>query len=441
MKTQSTPLQRRPDHGGKRHIGRRQFVAGTSAIALSAALSGCLDEEIVRQGTDTEGTNGTFDMTSFVYTTERARAYGEYTQVDSRRYTAGENIWMYLEFDNVTPVDDGPHLETAWAFIDPYENVIMETTDSVRVDSLSDGSNDRGAYVTQGIHTDAINLPSAGEYTIRAEITDVGSEKTVELSEPVRITDVLEVDDVVFIEQKPTEAGEYQKRDETVYSRGETVWVYIEPRGTGVEQTAAGEWKTELSVNAIPTGPDGEEDRGFRETMEVAVTEPGDTDRLFVAADIEIDRPVLGEYTLSVECRDHITGDSTSRTESFQMGGPELEGIAEFRELILEDNDIEIERLELRGDEDEQTLSLHYTSSYVYSTGEIEEEVGFISGAFAVVLSEEFAPDSFRAVGTDADDAEFSFSIESDIARQFMADEISSEEYAEHVTRRLRQRD
>jgi|GEM_PF-2586479 len=441
MKTQSTPLQRRPDHGGKRHIGRRQFVAGTSAIALSAALSGCLDEEIVRQGTDTEGTNGTFDMTSFVYTTERARAYGEYTQVDSRRYTAGENIWMYLEFDNVTPVDDGPHLETFWEFVDPYENVLMETTDSVRVESLSDGSSERGAYVTQGIHTDAITLPSAGEYTVKAEITDVGSEKAIELSESVRITEVLELDDVVFIEEKPTEAGEYQERDNAVYGPDETVWVYMQPRGVGVEQTAADEWKTKLNVIATPTDPDGEELRSFRETMEVTMTEPGDTDRLFVAADIVINRPMLGEYTLAVECRDHITGDTTSTTRSFQMGGPELEGVERFREIILEDTEIEIERLDLRDGEDEQTLSLHYSTAHAYSTEEIDEEFGHIAGAFAVVLSEEFAPDSFRAVGTDAEGTEFSFSVDSDVARQFMADEISSEEYAEHVIRRLRQRD
>lgn len=236
---------------------RNALVAGGSLLALPA-LSGCLGDDATddpddrdRDDTDPDE-NGDpadddepvddyeFGVGGIVYTTERARAFGEYTPHAEEVYRDGETIWLYLEVTNVTPPEEdgpaGPDLDTEWALLGPDGEEIVSTEETARFPEDAIGALPNEGFVTQGIETAHIELPASGEYTVTATITDRRSGESIERSRPVTIR-TLEFDAVVFTDGEPTGVDEYVEKPDATYAQGEAVWVYTEVTNPPVDDS------------------------------------------------------------------------------------------------------------------------------------------------------------------------------------------------------------
>ena len=176
-----------------------------------------------------------FGVEKFVYTTDRARAFGEYTPNTEEVYRDGETVWMYIEVSNVTPVPGGPRLTSEWTLLGPDGEEVVSREESVRFpDSLGELPNE--GFLTQGIDTSRFELPASGEYTTKVTLTDRKSGESVELSRPVTLH-TLQFDAVVFTDGEPDGVDEYDVKPDATYAPGEDVWLYTEVSNAPVDDS------------------------------------------------------------------------------------------------------------------------------------------------------------------------------------------------------------
>ena len=327
-------------------VTRRRFVLAGGGVVMLPALAGCLEDgtESDDDGTDTEDPDGdnddrddtnregddggdagdrdeadgddqeehTFGVDQFVYTTERVRRYGEFTEQPEETYRESEMVWMYIELANVTPVAEGPHLDTTWEFVAPDGEVLGSTNESIRIPAEPE-SLPNETFVTQGVEPSVFDLDSSGEYTNNVSITDLGSGETVELSKPVTVRR-FEIESVVFTDGEPEDFAEQEAKADATYAAGEEVWFYVDVGNAPTDDSG----KAVLDYTFEVETPDGTTWDPIQRTERWNRVEKDDILQYATALHTYEDDQ-SGTYELSITVEDKVDGLETGTTATFAL--------------------------------------------------------------------------------------------------------------------------
>lgn len=310
---------------------RRTFIVTTGSAATLAALSGCLDDEeeaetengedepadddTADDETDREERDDdhTFGVDRFVYTTSRVREHGQYTPQPDGTYAGGEMVWLYLELSNVSPVPDGPHLDTSWEVVGPDGAELASIEEGVEVPAERFEEPPNEVFVTQGIDTSVFENLTSGEYTTHVTLTDNGSGETVETSESFWL-EIFEFDTVVFTDGEPSGFDEYEEKPDATYDRGEAVWLYLGVRNTPVDGAGTATLEYTFDVET-PAG-----DRWDRITRTEEWERVQDDEILVIFEPFATyeDDP-SGEYKMTITVEDQAHGNRLETIETFTL--------------------------------------------------------------------------------------------------------------------------
>lgn len=325
---------------------RRSFICGSATVAFVPWLAGCLesddpDTDERDANSDEEDSPGTdededdpdpgeedtdtddetdetpehpFRIDRLIYTNERALEYGEYSPRENETYRGDEMVWIYIELSNVTPVSEGPHLDTYWEVTTSDGEILASTEESVRIPEESLGNVPNDAYLTQGVDPSVVDFPESGGYTLSATVTDVGSGATAEVSSEFSL-ERFEFDSFVFTDEEPTGFEEYTERPDRTYAPGETVWVYLGVRNVPVDSAGTATLNYTFDVESpdgASWGPDHEREVSWNQVSE---------DEILVIWDglSTVPDDPAGSYKLTVTVEEQVNYRRVERTEAFYL--------------------------------------------------------------------------------------------------------------------------
>lgn len=432
-------------------VTRRRTLTAGASLVVGTSLSGCVGTDDETTGTEADGESDddgepgvdppsdALGIDHLRLVTDKPTGHREYEPAADETYPTDATVWFYFEPVGITTeaTDDG------------QERVDL----SCRLTVSSEGTerfSDRVPYerdVPEGRRDDLYlylyyqpeRPAKPGRYTAEIELTDEQSGA----STTERITFRLEGDEpdlaiehVEFVEDQPTDYREYTQVDDAVYGADDSIWLYVEPTGVALERRDGEEW-FDIRLSVTPTDPDGEERRGITESIAQPVLADRDIDKLYLYASIDVRDPVAGEYTFEIEVSDTIGRNEARTTVTARIEDRDLELVEILREVIEEETDVDIEQLRLRG----ETVSLVYHSPHEFDAEDFDGDVGYVAGAYSVLAGEGIDAEQLRVSGTDADDQEFAFRIVTETAAAFDRDEITEDDYLEHVFESLRKRE
>ncbi|WP_254807382.1 hypothetical protein [Natronosalvus amylolyticus] len=440
---------------------RRQTIVAGASLAAGTALAGCVgiedepsetSDDDADDGTapeddgETDGSRtGPLEIRNVQVTATEPTGYGEYEPISDRVVSGSDPIWFYLEPVGVTtvPTDDGKERVELSGELTISTDDTTVFSDSIPFEYELPPDQVDQLYLTVKFTPGSTGEP--GRYTadivLRDQQREDGGEARattgfrIEDDEPKRPDTDLAVDTFEFAQERPTGYGEYTPVDELVFDPDETIWLYIEPADVALERRGDEDW-FELDVIITLYSPDGDDHRPIRSTETGPVPAGQTLEDLYFAIDLSARDPAVGEYTVELEMIDRVARSEATATRTFEIYDRDLELLEIYREF-LEEEGIEIERLTIRN----ETISLNYHSAYEYDTEDFGGEIGTIAGSYAVFVDEGFSAAQLRASGTDTADQEFAFRVESDVAQAWIDDEISRDEYVDHVVESIRRRD
>lgn len=424
----------------------RRHALRTGALVAGAAVAGCLDIGDVVD--DDEPDDGEPDagvdelaITNLQLLAEEPADYGEYEPVADRQYSADAVVWFYFEPVGVTTEDAGAgqeRIELTGALEVTYRDETVSTAEEVFHRDIPESGTEELYLFFHFVPQ--VTPARPGRYGGEVSLTDelAGESVTEEISFTIEEDERHDhgIEHVRFVEEQPTGYREYTDVSDPVYRRDDPIWIYFEPAGIAVEKRDEEQF-TDFDATAMITGPDGETAGRINEEFTVPISDDSGPEDLFVYFDLDLRRPQTGEYTVELEIRDNVVRGSASETVSFRIEDPDLDRLEIFRDVLEDETDIDISRLTLI---DEGTaLRLSYQSAYHYENEPegFGGEVGYVAGAYAGILDETFSPDRLLASGEDQAGTEFRYVVETDLARQYLEDELTSEEFADKVLDRL----
>lgn len=303
-------------------VSRRHVLIGGGIQLGAVALAGCMDAEFTvgdDDDTDATGDNDTdethaFSVDRFVYTTDRVEEYGEYSIQPNETYGDREQIWIYLELANVTPVASGPHLETTWEVAGPDGAKLVSSDESPRIpeEQLDDLPNE--AFVTQGIDTSAIDMPGSGEYTTTVTLTDVGSGQTDTVSRPFTF-ERFEFETVVFTDGEPDWPDDYEEAADSTYTVGDPVWILVTVQNVPTDSSGTATLQYTFEVET----PDGQTWDPVHERTETWSRVGGD-EILMIGQRFEtFEDDTPGTYEMTITVKDQQEGRRLQTTEQFVL--------------------------------------------------------------------------------------------------------------------------
>ncbi len=434
---------------------RRALQAGTTLV-FATAVSGCLgngdddaddrdDANGRENGDDDDGQDerngrqaGELAIEHLRLLADQPTDYREYEPVEDRRYSADSVVWFYFEPVGVTTEDAGEgqkRIELSSSLTVTRRGETVTTVEEQFHRDIADGATDELYLFFQ--FTSPITPPPSGRYSAELSLTDELADQTVTETASFTIeADVqiheLGIDHVRFVDAEPTGFREYTAVADPVYDASDDIWMYFEPTGIAVEQQNA-DGVTDFQASATLTDPDGEDAGRVSDRVTLSIPDGESTDELFVYFELSLREPRVGEYTVELSVFDRLLMKEATETTTFTIDDVGLERLEILREVVEDETDIDIHSLRLR-DEGEQ-IRLRYDSAVAYEDNpdEFSGEVGYIAGAYAGLLDEAFMPVRLSASGEDTSGAEFRYRVESDIAIEFLEEEITDEEFIDAV--------
>lgn len=420
----------------------RRYVLRTGALVAGAAFAGCLDAGEESDDAETHDPPDELAITNPQLLAEEPSDYREYDVVEDRQYSADAIVWFYFEPVGVTTEDAGAgqeRIELTSALEVTYRDETVATTEEEFRRDVPEGATEE-LYLFFHF-TPRVTPARPGRYGAELSLTDelAGESVTEEVSFTIEEDERHDhgIEHVRFVEGKPTGYREYTAVADPVYRRDEPIWIYFEPTGVGVEERDNGRF-AEFDATATITDPDGESVGRVSDELTIPIPRDRGPEELFVYFDLDLRRSRPGEHTVELDVRDRVLRGSASETVTFRIEDPKLERVEIFREVLEDETDIDIDRLRLV--DDGAMLRLSYQSAYTYEEKpeEFGGEVGYIAGAYAGLIDESFSPDRLHASGEDRAGTEFTYVVETDLARQYLDEEITSDEFVDRVFERLR---
>lgn len=430
---------------------RRTVLLTGSALLAGPMLGGCLDgngtERPDNGGVSGPGENDTaseFGITDVELLSAEPEGYRNYQPAEDGQYTSGATVWLYVEPVGVTTArgDGGQQrveLTTEYAVFDG-DGAELATE---RIEFQETVTDDEVEELYLYAQFSPPEYSEFQEYIVEITVTDELSGASTNERVSVRVDRAgFGIEHVRFVNGLPTGYREYTLIEDPVYVPDDTVYVYFEPKGLGVETTEDGERLIGADLRVTVTEPDGEDYRPVRETIQQPIPEERTVNDLFLSVSFQIRLPgSSGEYTVDIELMDQIDGGRTTASTTFRIEDDEDDGndhVGVFREAIEEETTIEIQHLSVS---DDGSLMLAYRSNHAFEgDDEFDGEVAYIAGVFAGTVDSGLDVDSLRATGQDRHEDEFTFKIATETALSYMNDEITSEEYLERVYDSLRRR-
>lgn len=433
---------------------RREVLTAGASIAVGSTLAGCLGMEEAGEDLvdDTEEDAATdeeeepspetraFDIDHLQVVTEEPTGYREY-EIQDGSYPPDAVVWFYFEPVGVTTEDAGEGQErielTASIEITDRNDDVVDTLDEEFHRDIPEGGTEE-LYLYFHF-TPPTTPPQRGGHTANIVLDDELGDEHAEASITFgfdRPEETLDVEHVRFVEGEPAGYREYVEVSAPEYGPDEDIWIYFEPTGVSTETRDGEEW-FDLRTSIEVSDPDGEGVGRFGEEIEQAIPDDTDITELYLYVDLDLryrERPTLGEHTVELTVHDQIQRDQATATTTFRLEDDDWELLGIFEDVVLEETDVETERLSFRDD----TVSFSYQSAASHDDEEFDGEIGAIAGAYAGVVDSGLSADSLRGTGTDADDVDFRYRIETEMADRWNEDEIDIDEYLESVFESLR---
>lgn len=370
------------------------------------------ESEDTEDGDEQEETD--LDIGEVRFLESKPDGYGEYTDLDEPVYGADEEIWIYIEPSGVgieDPDEKDPYydVQVVFEFTDPNGESLRPLRQDLG-ETIADESALDQFYIWANY---SIRRPTVGEYTVDIELVDQTTRQRVTETATFAIEDetlrLMNEFEKTVRDLTDAEINQVSLREGTVsvtydspYSRDE-IELYDDVAEIAVAYADAIDQGLEAdTLRTKGTDSDGKEIRIIVETERA---------RKYIEGELFRD-----EYTQQIYNHWHVEV---------------------FRAVIEEETDITFERLAIRDD----TFAVTYESTYETDEDAFDEEMGSIAGAFAGVIDNGLVVDRMRVSGTAADGTEFSYRAEADRAKALNEDEISMDEYLEHVFKTFRKRD
>lgn len=132
----------------------------------------------------------------------------------------------------------------------------------------------------------------------------------------------LEVAELGFAAEEPTEHGTYAEQPDATYGFDEVVWLYFDVNGVTGESGGSGEVTIDLQEDLTVEGPEGSTvfDKQFSFDREFPESR---LDSFFIVNDLTMPRSgVSGTYTVDAEFTDRVSGQSTTISGEFSVERP-----------------------------------------------------------------------------------------------------------------------
>lgn len=415
---------------------RRQALKVLSTLAIGGAIAGCIGD-----GTsEPEEEDVDLGIEHIRLVTEEPAGYRDYDELEEPAYPADAVAWFYLEPVGLSTESAGAgevriELTASLAITDPTGEDVLSTAEPIHRD-IPEGSIDElylffhfspGSPVLRGEYTATFTVTD--EYT-GEEVTDTTSFRIEGDRTPVGI------ENLRFVDQPPAGYGQYTPRDDVVYGPDEPIWLYAEPTGLSVG-TRNGVPYIQFSGSVSITDPDGEDIGGVFEEFDFTLEDEDDVEEAFVYFELNVREPLLGTYNAEVRIQDQLDRSDATESVSFEIDDDDLRMLDVFEEVVLDETDIEIERLVFRN----ETVTIEYQSPHSYEdeNEEIQVEIAVISGGFAGLLEAGFSGTMVRGLFEDADGTEWRYRIEDEFAHRYNDGELTEEEYVTEVLGTLRE--
>lgn len=414
---------------------RRQALKVLTTFALGAAVAGCVGDET----SEREDADVNLEIEHIRLLTEEPAGYRDYTELEGPSYPSDAVVWFYLEPVGLSTESAGAgevqiQLTATLAVTDPTGEDVLSTEEKFHRAIPERSMNE----LYQFFHFSPGSPALRGEYIATFTVTDeyTGEEVTDTTTFRIEGDDTpVGIENLQFVEQPPAGYGQYGPLDEFVYEPDEPIWLYAEPTGLSVG-TRNEELYVYFSGSVSITDPDGNDIGGAHEEFDLTLADADDVEEVFVYFELNVRDPIRGEYTADVEIRDLVGRGDVTESISFEIDDDDLHMLDVFEEIVLDETDIDIERLVFRN----ETLTIEYRSPHSYETEyeEIEVEVAVISGGYAGLRKAGFSGSMVRGLVKDADGTGLRYRIEDELADRYNEGELTEGEYVTKVLGTLR---
>lgn len=411
-------------------IQRREFLQTGAAVAAFSAVAGCLgnDDE------DTAEEDVPLEIDHVRLVEGEPQAYREYTERADAVYGEDELVWIYYEPAGLTTEDAGSgtvrfDITVELTITDPDgETEVVEAEEFDR--EIAEGSADEQFLFWSFQPSSPV---TTGEYTAELQLTDnhaaeTATEQTAFRIESEEPEEELGIDHVRLVDGQPAGYRQYAEQPEATYDTADLVWIYYEPENLSAEDAGSGEVEIDITIELTVTGPDGDTEH-FDDVINQTIDEE-DFDELFLTWNFRPEEPVAtGEYTAEFSVTDEHTGQQADAETSFHIEDqePDAEYIDIFAATLETSNEIQISIEELA--EQAGVVELVYDSNEPIGSEQSDFQIGFISGAFADMVSDSWDVEELVGTVIDSQGDRYRYHVPSELGRDWMASEITDEEF------------
>jgi uncharacterized protein YfaS (alpha-2-macroglobulin family) len=293
-------------------LRRRGLLAGLVSLGAGAA-AGCSEDD-----------SGQVRIEQFRFLDADPPRYDEYAGVTADSFRPGDQVRLYLDPAGVSLAAGEEGTET----YDLTARVTVRDPDGEPIDGGTDVS--LSATGTADEVDELYLLPTVslgvraapGTYTAEVDLVDEHSGVSVTQTGQFSVTDPspgqLAVDRAVFVTEPASGYRQYEQVQTPTYERGQTVPLYIEPRGVEPATGASQSFAYELELSMLVTPPDGADIDAKSLTFSGSVDDFDALLELFfnVSYELPTDAPA-GEYQLRLDLTDRTAEASVSETVSF----------------------------------------------------------------------------------------------------------------------------
>lgn len=244
----------------------------------------------------------------------------------------------------------------------------------------------------------------------------------------------LRIDRVRFVRDRPTGYREYTEVADRTYAPGETLWVYFEPEGAETEPATDDGRRVQLTTTFDVIGPDGSHIESLVDQYTETLSETEDPSKIFLFWYVTVPQTAQpGQYTAEIGVNDEIGPGEATTTVGFTVEEGAATGYRErFRSAVRTELDVRVRTLDVT-----DVVEFVYETPYSLRVERGRFQLGYIAGAYARQVDAGWDVRELRAETIDGDGVRYRWRVDSALARDFIDERITTEEFTRAVLRTL----
>lgn len=256
----------------------------------------------------------------------------------------------------------------------------------------------------------------------------------------VNADEPLALRNVTFSDTKPAGYRDFDAVNDTAFDRGQSVYVYFEPRHVTLRRVGNDEVEYSLTIDVRIQ--DDTESAVTSFSSDIADTHDASTDFAefwtYQEVNIVTDFPT-GQFDLELTVIDDLTGDERTRTLTFTVVDDSQEGddyVETFQAVLAdaEEFDGTIDRLVVDTDD---VVRLRVATTSTAETDAWHGDIAYIAGVYAGLVDEGWETTRLVTILESGDGRRHRFVVERDDCLAWTNDDISTDEFLDRVMQSL----